>query len=261
MNHLEFEKTDTLQKIENLRNQYLDELFEAQELYLELMVRNGQPYLIKLNSNPIGYFVLIDKTTLLEYYLEPAYINQADTVFGRILEKFQVKMAFCKSFDHTLLVCCATYQAKASAGGVLFREQVEKPAPNIAKGVDIRLASSADIPTIAAVNEEVFEQFEEIVEWVSRQLVFLFEQDKALVGFGIYTPVIKGRPECDIGMLVTESYRGQGYGTYIIRTMANYCREHGYRPICGCDIQNVASRRCLEKAGFVSRYRLLVFEF
>ena len=261
MNNLEFEKTGTLHQIKNLRNQYLDELFEAQELYLEMMVRNGQPYLVTLNSNPIGYFVLIDKTTLLEYYLEPAYINQADIVFGRILETFQINTALCISFNHTLLACCVAYQSGVSAGGVLFREQVEKPALKIAKAVDIRLASPADIPTIAAVNEEVFDHVEEIEEWVSKLQVFLFEHDKMLVGFGIFTPVIKGRPECDIGMLVTKPYRGQGYGTYIIRTMADYCKKNDYRPICGCDSKNVASRRCLEKAGFVSRYRLLVFTF
>ena len=163
---ISFEKVGSINQINDFRNLYLDELFDAQELYLELQIRNAQPYLIKLNSNPIGYFLLDDEATLLEYFVEPACVNQADSIFGLILETFRMQKALCKSFDHTLLACCMAFQTKVSVLGMLFREQVKMPLLDITNAVNMRLATPTDVPVIVTVNEEVFEKKEEIEETI-----------------------------------------------------------------------------------------------
>ena len=111
------------------------------------------------------------------------------------------------------------------------------------------------------MNEEVFEQDEEVHEYISKQQIVLFEKEKEMVGFGIFARVIEGRPEFDIGMCVDRRFRRRGYGESIIRHLVEFCKRNGWRPVCGCAVENQASRRCLEKAGFIGRYRLLEFVF
>ncbi len=258
---LQYTMVDSLQDIVDLRTQYLDSLPEAQEYYLELLVQKGKPFLISIGSHQIGYFILGQDATLLEYFLLPEYQTQADTVLEQIIHKYELKSALCKTFDHLLLSCCVQFQKQISVGGFLFREYRPNPNPPIFPDITHRLATMQDFPKLCAINVEIFEQDEEIREFIEKQRIFLFEKGQDLVGFGIFTRIIADRPEHDIGMLVDKPFQRQGYGQYIIRFLTDFCIENGWQPVCGCAYENTASRRTLEKAGFVSNHRLLHFVF
>ena len=160
-----------------------------------------------------------------------------------------------------MLSSCVGFQKAVNVIGINFREYEEKTPVAIYEDISIRLATINDEQLIVQNNEEVFEQEAEIREYIEKEQIFLFEKDKEMVGFGIFARVIEGRPEFDIGILVTGKYRRQGYGNYIVRYLVNYCQQNGWWAICGCAIENEGSRRCLEKAGFIGRYRLLEFIF
>jgi len=252
----------SLNDIAPLRSQHLEELFQPQELFLELKVRKSSVYRLSLAKMPVGY-VLLDELeqTLLEYYVTRPFLNQVDAIFGELLQRCGIRRAFCKSFDHTLLSCCLSYQKSVRPIGISFREYAPLEQINAPSPVRFRLANANDIPLITSVNEEIFESDEEIRETIGNQNMFLFEQGTALIGFGIFQRNIAGRPDFDIGMLVTKPFRRQGYGAYIIRFLTEYCQQNDWRPICGCAIENIASRRTLEKVGYIARHRLLLCEF
>ncbi|MBK7453354.1 MAG: GNAT family N-acetyltransferase [Anaerolineales bacterium] len=136
------------------------------------------------------------------------------------------------------------------------RKKAIHPIPG---ALTIRLAQAKDKQKIIGINEEIFERDEEVQDYIRKEQIFLFEKDKEIIGFGIFARVIEGRQEFDIGMLVDRKYRRQGYGEFITRYLVNHCQKNGWRAICGCAIENTGSRRCLENAGFISRYRLLEF--
>ena len=59
------------------------------------------------------------------------------------------------------------------------------------------------------------------------------------------------RPYGDIWMEVAEPFRLRGYGTYLVQELKRLCYEAGNIPCARCGTDNVASRRTLQKAGFV----------
>ena len=258
---LQYTAVDSLQDIADLRTQYLDSLPEAQEYYLELLVQKGKPFLISTGSHQIGYFIIRQDATLLEYFLLPEYQTQADTVLEQIIHKYELKSALCKTFNHLLLSCCVQCQKQVSVGGFLFREYHPVSNPPIFPNLTHRMAAMPDFPKLCAINVEVFDENNEIREYIEKQRIFLFEKGQKLVGFGIFSCIIAGRPEHDIGMLVDKPFQRQGYGQYIIRFLTDFCIENGWQPVCGCAYENTASRRTLEKAGYISKYRLLNFSF
>lgn len=65
------------------------------------------------------------------------------------------------------------------------------------------------------------------------------------------------RPYGDIWMEVAKPFRMQGYGTYLVQELKRICYEAGSRPCARCNTGNVASRRTLQKAGFVPCAHLL----
>ncbi len=244
-----------------MRDQYLDSLPYSQEYYLELQIERARLYLITRDQQQAGYFYLSEDGWLLEYFLAPEWINRVDSLFGVILKEFSVKKALCKSFDATLLSCCYAFHNASKAIGILFRDYVEKPSIQPPNALSIRNAVPADEAAIIAVNEEVFDYPSEVMPYIQANQIFLYEKAGELVGFGIHSPVYPGRPNRDIGMLIVPAFRGQGYGQYIIQHLVHFCQENNWKPSAGCAIENIASRKCLEKSGFIARHRLLKFSF
>ena len=58
-------------------------------------------------------------------------------------------------------------------------------------------------------------------------------------------------PYGDIYMKVAESFRRQGIGAYLVQELKRVCYEGGSVPAARCNPNNVASRKTLQRAGFV----------
>jgi GNAT superfamily N-acetyltransferase len=65
-------------------------------------------------------------------------------------------------------------------------------------------------------------------------------------------------PYGDVYMEVLESARRQGFGSYLVQELKRLCYEAGKKPAARCNPTNLASRRTLEKAGFLPCGHLLV---
>jgi RimJ/RimL family protein N-acetyltransferase len=65
------------------------------------------------------------------------------------------------------------------------------------------------------------------------------------------------RPHHDIWMQVAEQYRYRGIGSFIVQKLNRVCYGSGSVPAARCNIANLASRKSLQKAGFVPCGNLL----
>jgi GNAT superfamily N-acetyltransferase len=59
------------------------------------------------------------------------------------------------------------------------------------------------------------------------------------------------RPYGDIYMEVSEPFRRRGLGSFLVQELKRVCYEGGHVPAARCKPGNVASRRTLQRAGFV----------
>jgi RimJ/RimL family protein N-acetyltransferase len=58
-------------------------------------------------------------------------------------------------------------------------------------------------------------------------------------------------PYCDVAMEINEEYRRRGLGAYLVQELKRIAYEMGGIPAARCSPKNLASRRTLQKAGFV----------
>ena len=261
LNEVKYIKKDSFSEIAEFRNDYLDCTYDSQELYLELFCQKSKIYQLELNQKVVGYFVLGNDSTIFEFYILENWIQQNDAIFKKVVQDFQIKKALSKSFDFNMMACCLGIQKRTKVIGVLFREKKNSAIAIDDSDIKIRLAETADISLIKEVNEDVFETEEEINWAIENQGLFIFEKNAEFLGLGLCNRTVEGRPDFDIGMLVDRKFRGRGYGKYIINYLYEYCRQNGWRGTCGCAIENIASRKCLESAGFIGRHRMIEFEF
>jgi GNAT superfamily N-acetyltransferase len=66
------------------------------------------------------------------------------------------------------------------------------------------------------------------------------------------------RPYGDIYMEVAETFRRRGLGSYLVQELKRVCYEQGSIPSARCNPRNIASRKTLQKAGFVPCGHILV---
>ena len=66
------------------------------------------------------------------------------------------------------------------------------------------------------------------------------------------------RPYGDVYMKISEPFRRLGLGAYLVQELKAICRAGGSVPAARCNVDNLASRWTLQKAGFVPWGALIV---
>lgn len=225
------------------------------------MIRTALFYTIESDQKQLGYCIVTHDRTMLEFHLEKCYMAEKEAIFTEVARELGIKGAYCKSFDHLFLSVCVQFFKDFSIDGFLFRDYINVPwEKDVCPDILARRGMAEDLDAILAINDGFFENREEVEIYLKDDNLVLFEKGSELVGCGLYQRVIAGKDDFDIGMMVNPCFRRQGYGSYIVSYMRTLCIEHNYRPICGCGYENVASRRCLEKAGFINMHVLLKFD-
>lgn len=239
----------------DLRNAYLDSLLEPQELYLEMYVEAGEAWLF----DDVAYAVACEGK-LVEFYVDPQEAHRVVEIFDAAMRASNASTVLCKSYDVQLLFAALAKPATIRPGGLLFR-RIDNASFLPRKDVSFRRATDADAEAIYRFNDGFFQSLEEIRAYASIDGLFVLERDGDVVGCGIGKPVVDGRSEIDIGMLVAEQHRRNGYGGHIIEFLKDHYLRKNMRPICGCSMDNIGSQQAIRNAGFVSEHRLLEISF
>lgn len=204
------------------------------------------------------YFILSPQRILVEYYLIQNNQKDCEGIFKKIIESFNVEKVYCKSFDSLLLKCSLKNALSHRIIGTLFRDFVETESDAIDE-FDIRKAMEEDIPVLLQYTDELYESKDELYKMVRAGNIYMYHLQNHLIGCGFLTKTINNRDFYDIGMSVNSPFRKKGYGTRIIANLKVYCLNNDMTPICGCAVDNIASKKTLEKNGFISKHDLIEF--
>jgi RimJ/RimL family protein N-acetyltransferase len=228
----------------------------GQEYFVEIQVQRGRPYRISFESECVGYFIVSNEGVLVELHVESRRGVLRSEIGGSVVREAGIHRIWCLSFDSDSVELCSQLCEEAKAIGISCRDYEQKP--RLPHNFTARLAEPSDLPAILRINEpDILESPEEASAYVMKGRLVVFELGADLLGFGLMTPIMDHRPEVDIGMLVAPSFRGNGYGAAFIQFLAEHVLALGQVPVCGCDMNNHASRRSLEKAGFITEHWLL----
>ena len=232
-------------EVEAMRDLYRQEA-NCQIIGDSLLVRGlADPYLIVVDGRRAGYGGIrtkYDPGRLMEFYTLPHVRSLALPLFRELLAVGQATEMEAQTnipWMLTLLYDCAI---DITATSILF-EDARFTQLTCLHGV-FRHATLQDVPAMFAHHSEP------VGEWV-------VEAQESVIATGgflcHYNP-----PYGDLFMEVVEPSRQQGGGSYLVQEIKRVCYETGKKPGARCHVNNVASRRTLEKAGFLPCARMLV---
>ena len=252
----------SIDKIKKYRTDYLNSLPEFQELFIELMICDSDYYIFQADNNEIGYAIRNNDGVLIEFYVIDKYIPVSNDFFRQALKDLSVSDIYCKSFDSLLLSNCLLMTLPYSIIGILYRDYV-RPLIKKDSTIKMRHANLLSVRLFLEQDEsikELFETEQQLIDFIKNENVFEFYKNEEFVGCGTVIRTHKDWSFCDLGVWVNSSKRGNAIGSQIILNLREFSIKNNLKPSCGCEIENQASQKTIEKSGFVSRHKMINFK-
>ncbi len=176
-----------------------------------------------------------DKPTLYEFYVEPGHRSRTFDLFATLLSICAAKAIETQSNVRMLTVMLHTFARNVRAESILFEDSFQTSyAPADAA---FRAATPDDAGALRRQN------LDDGAPWV-----VTMNGEIAGAGGVLYH---YNRPYGDLYMEVAQSFRRHSLGTYMVQELKALCRANAGLPAARCGVDNLPSRKTLQKSGFV----------
>jgi GNAT superfamily N-acetyltransferase len=231
-----------LQDIRAMRDIYRQEM-SCQVIHDSIHPRPGwtREYLFSAGGATVGYGSVAvsgpwkDKPTVYEYYVLPQNRSRMFDLFIALLTASGATMIETQSNDPLLTVMLHTFAQNVTSESILFHDKLTTghcPVDAI-----FRQARPEDAAQVAD------QQLDSEANWVVAVGDAIAAAGDILFHYN--------RPYGDIYMKVAEPFRRRGIGSYLVQELKRVTYEGGSVPAARCNPKNIASRKTLQKAGFV----------
>jgi GNAT superfamily N-acetyltransferase len=176
-----------------------------------------------------------EKPALFEFYVLPEFRTRAFDLFESLLGATGARFIEIQSNDALLAVMLFTCSREIASEKIVFHDH--RTTDLAAGGANLRcVTSDEDVQRHIEARQGGTEWRLELHGEVVGQGGILFH----------YNP-----PYGDIYMEVNEPFRKRGFGAYLVQELKRIAYDLGAVPCARCSPENFASRRTLQKAGFV----------
>ena len=230
----------SLEAIRSQRELYRREM-KCQIIHDSIHARPGWTieYLLKADGEPAGYGSVAvagpwkECPSIYEFFVLPQFRQRTFDLFSLLLSASQSHRVETQSNDPFLTPLLHTFAEDVECESILFRDHFKTTLSP--PGAVFREAAASD----------KFDLRDEML-W-SHGIVELDGKPAARGGVLFhYNP-----PYGDIYMETSESFRQRGLGSFLVQELKRVAYEHSKIPAARCNPKNIASRKTLQKAGFV----------
>jgi GNAT superfamily N-acetyltransferase len=237
-------KPTTVEIIKPWRDLYRQEM-NCQIVHDSLHARQDwtQPYLLLEGGATVGYGSVAvggpwkgkGKDALFEFYVLPNSRSRVFDLFETLLSSCGASFIETQTNDPLLTVMLHAFAHAIVSESILFHDKLT--TTHLPLGPTFRRATVEDADRTTSLPPE------SLGEWVLE-----LEGTIAATGGILFH---YNRPYGDIFMEVAGPFRRRGLGAYLVQELKRVCYSQGSIPSARCNPANVASRKTLQKAGFV----------
>lgn len=173
-----------------------------------------------------------NRDTVFEYFVVKPFRSRSSQLLRELLAASSARFIECQSNDLLLSSMLYEFCPYVRANVVLFEDHTTTALD--VPGAAIRTRRSDDV----IFQQKVEPVGDYVVEWEGEVV--------ATGGFLLHY----NKPFADLYMEVREDRRQQGIGSFLLQAVKARCYLAGRVPAARCNLQNVASRATLIKAGF-----------
>lgn len=227
--------------------------------FLEEHVHSSSHYLITVSGAQAGFASIHEGRLITQFSLEPAFQRFGQASFHALRRLESVRAAFVPTCDELFLAHALDEYRQLAKQAYFFYAPPGGAVPDgVLQHYSLRPATPNDE---ALIREQSGELFGAVAERIEQGELFLTLRAGVCTGFGVVARSAFQRNVASIGMFTSEPFRGSGVATATIALLLAHCRRQELRAVAGCWYYNHASKRTLERAGMVTKTRLLHIEY
>lgn len=254
--------------IQQIRNDYLRTLVAPMDgMWESTVIAHATFWEIQDREQHVGYFCIGSNNSLLRFHLLENYQFEnyrarSQEIFRWIVSTYDIQYAIASTIEPLYFSLCLDAQIGIELHSYLFRDnqRIELPS-SLNRGIFRRAEKSelADIVGFYRANTEGPGEWIEpfLHKRLNREELFVLYDQQTLVATGECIPSQQQPPYADLGMVVAQSHRRRGLGSFMLTQLKHHCYEAGWKPICSCAADNHASKKAIEKAGFTGEHRMV----
>ncbi len=246
-----------IDEIQDLMNEYIQELSSPIDSFLEEHILASTFYSIQDEAGEVGYYAIHDDQLLTQFYIRRSYQMHSQRIFNQVLERHDVKSLFVPTCDELFVSLALDKDFTINKQAYFFQDsQVNITDCNILDDETFRPAILEDLQQIKQICGDFLDQYERRI--VNGEL-FTYYRGALLLGIGVVEKSKMIDRLASIGMFTNEAYRKQGIGRVIILQLRKWCKQQNIKPVSGCWYYNHGSKKTMESAGMATKTRLLKF--
>jgi len=251
--------------VQPLRAQYLQQVGPLDGMWLTF-AEMARAYMISRAGTAIGYCAVDSEQKLLQFHVVDSRESQA--AFSEALAGLKISGAVAATSESAYLALCSDHQTSMAVNALMYRHEQESP-PQVLGLPTSAFFSVVEVSALAAAVDFGCQALGAPREWlegyyadlVSRGELFGLWLADTLIATGECRPSVMQPPYADIGVVVAREHRGHGVASDVLRRLLVHCADNDLRPICSTERDNLAAQGAIARAGFVSRDRIVEFEF
>jgi GNAT superfamily N-acetyltransferase len=226
--------------------------------FLEDHVRDSNHYVIRAFGDRAGFASIHSGGLITQFSLDPAYRHLGQVAFQALRRLENVGAALVPTCDEFYLSHAIDDYRQLFKQAYFFEEAPGRTVDAATRQYVLSVATVADED---AIREHSGELFGDLGKRIERGELFVTDRAGVRVGFGVMAQSQFQRNVASIGMFTLGPFRGAGVGSATIALLIQECSRRGIRAVAGCWYYNHPSKRTLERAGMITRTRLLKVEY
>lgn len=230
----------TLEHVLALREQYRQEM-NCQIIHDSIHSRPGWSleYSLSLEGRDIGYGSVAkagpwkEAPVIYEFFVLRSFRSRLFDCFVALHQATGVSRVETQSNDVWLTTMLHTFARDVKTESILFKDE---------------LTTELSVPEVCFRNPTLGELPDPEPSQLASHGVLVLDGKLAAKGGILFH---YNRPYGDIYMEVNEPFRRHGLGAFLVQELKRLCYQLGSVPAARCNPGNIASRKTLQKAGFV----------
>ncbi|WP_103068242.1 GNAT family N-acetyltransferase [Aquimarina sediminis] len=260
---MNFIKSDSTDTINNFRIQLYERLASPVDaMWEKLYIASSQHYLIQIDEKNIGYCCIDDDDSLTQIFLTDANLYLMQNTIKTLIESKLIDTASLSSNEPISFNACLLYSKSIKPNTFCF--QHSGLVPEYSSTLDLMIASIDDVPLIKVFlkNQIGFDDnFGYTENLVMRKEMYVCKKSCKILATSELRVSGSQNDIADLGVIVNKQERGKGIASQILRQQANKAKEVGRKPICSTTVDNPASKKAIENAGFYCSSIIFNIEF
>lgn len=234
------------------------------------IIHRSRLFSISYRQAIIGYGALDTNSTLIHFYIRDTFLNRSAEVLSALISARNISHAYVPTLNPSFLNAALLASDKHGTFYYFFddHERVEshlRPLPPF-DDLTLQAASSNNLNELVRFCHKLSGADRQwltnyMSHWLAEEGIYYLRKRGRIIATMELRPSATQRPYADIGAIVDEDCRGKGVGAFLMQEGKRLSYARDLLPICSCRHDNPASRRMIEKAGYVNRHLMLKIKF